>query len=109
MKIDVENLAPISETNKNFSKAARLVDRKGSIIILKNNALGYVPLGCSLLPQNKIAGDMAAGQVASRILVKHINVFTELGQWLPWTANRLGAFKKCLRPRAACRESAAGA
>ena len=48
MNINIENLVSISEANQNFSKVARLVDEKGTAIILKNNAPRYVLLDYSL-------------------------------------------------------------
>ncbi|WP_270837286.1 hypothetical protein [Mitsuokella multacida] len=44
MKIDTDNLVPMTEANQNFSKVARLVDQKGSVIILKNNVPRYLVL-----------------------------------------------------------------
>lgn len=35
MKIDSDNLVPISDTNKNFSKAPKITYEKSSLIILK--------------------------------------------------------------------------
>ena len=42
MQINLENLVPISEVNQNFSKVARMVDSKGTAVILKNNKPKYV-------------------------------------------------------------------
>lgn len=42
MQINLENLVPISEANQNFSKVARMVDSKGTVVILKNNKPMYV-------------------------------------------------------------------
>jgi len=44
MDISVENLVSISEANQNFSRVARLVDEKGTAIILKNNKPRYMVL-----------------------------------------------------------------
>lgn len=42
MKIDTKTMVSITEANQNFSKVARLVDEKGSAVILKNNAPKYI-------------------------------------------------------------------
>ena len=42
MKIDTKTMVSITEANQNFSKVARLVDEKGSAVILKNNAPKYM-------------------------------------------------------------------
>ncbi|NLB41757.1 MAG: type II toxin-antitoxin system Phd/YefM family antitoxin [Clostridiales bacterium] len=80
MNINVENLVSISEANQNFSKVARLVDEKGTAIILKNNAPRYVLLDYSLFRQNATADDVDVDVVASRILSKHIKAFEELAK-----------------------------
>ena len=80
MNINSENLVSISEANQNFSRVARLVDEKGTAIILKNNAPRYVLLDYSLLRQDVLADDMDVDAVAARILAKHIHAFEELAK-----------------------------
>jgi antitoxin Phd len=80
LNINIENLVSISEANQNFSKVARLVDEKGTAIILKNNAPRYVLLDYSLFRQNSFAEDTDVNMIASRILTKHIKAFEELAK-----------------------------
>ena len=80
MNINAENLVSISEANQNFSKVARLVDEKGTAIILKNNAPRYVLLDYSLLTKTAVADDLDVDVAASRILAKHIVAFRELSK-----------------------------
>ena len=80
MNINIENLVSISEANQNFSRVARLVDEKGTAVILKNNAPRYVLLDYSLFRQNVIADDVDVDAAASRILIKHIKAFEELAK-----------------------------
>ena len=80
MNINVENLVSISEANQNFSKVARLVDERGTAIILKNNAPRYVLLDYSLLRKDGHADDVDVDAIASRILSKHIRAFEELAK-----------------------------
>ena len=42
MIVDTENLISITEANQNFSRVARLVDERGSVVILKNNVPRYL-------------------------------------------------------------------
>lgn len=44
MNINTDTLISISEANQNFSKVARLVDKYGSAVILKNNSPKYIIL-----------------------------------------------------------------
>jgi antitoxin Phd len=80
MNINIDNLVSISEANQNFSRIARLVDERGTAIILKNNAPRYVLLDYSLFRQNTVAGDSDINAMASHILKKHIKAFEELAK-----------------------------
>ena len=80
MKINTENLVSMTEANQNFSKVARLVDEKGTAIILKNNAPRYVLVDYSLLSGHTIADDADVDEVASRVMKKHIKAFEELAE-----------------------------
>ena len=42
MNVNTENLVSITEANQNFSRVARIVDEKGSVVILKNNSPRYL-------------------------------------------------------------------
>jgi len=80
MNIGIDNLISISEANQNFSKLVRLVDEKGTAVILKNNAPRYVLLDINLLRQDSTASDTDVVAAASRILKKHIKAFEELAK-----------------------------
>ncbi len=80
MNINIDNLVSITEANQNFSRVARLVDEKGTAIILKNNAPRYVLLDYSLFRQNAAADDTDVDAAATRILAKHIKAFEELAE-----------------------------
>ena len=53
MQINLENLIPITEANQNFSKVARMVDSKGTAVILKNNKPKYVLVDYNTLVQER--------------------------------------------------------
>jgi len=81
MNISIDNLVSISDANQNFSRVARLVDEKGTAVILKNNAPRYVLLDYNMLRQaNFVADDVDVDNIASRILSKHIKAFEELAK-----------------------------
>ena len=42
MKVNTNNLVSITEANQNYSRIAKMVDKQGSVIILKNNAPRYI-------------------------------------------------------------------
>ena len=42
MTIDTNQVLSITETNQNFSKAARIADKQGSVVVFKNNKPKYM-------------------------------------------------------------------
>ena len=85
MQINLENLVPISEANQNFSKVARMVDSKGTAVILKNNKPKYVLVEYDALIKNEQAGAEVAEQttvddVANSVLSRHLDAFKELAK-----------------------------
>ncbi len=42
MLIETRNMISMTEANQNFSRVARMVDEKGSAIIMKNNKPRYL-------------------------------------------------------------------
>jgi antitoxin Phd len=65
---------------QNFSRVARLVDEKGTAIILKSNAPRYVLLDYNLFRQNSVADDADVDATTTRILTKYIKAFEKLAK-----------------------------
>lgn len=85
MQIDLENLVPINEANQNFSKVARMVDNKGTAVILKNNKPKYVLLDYNTLVQEEqeetvVADQASVDDVANAILSRYLDAFKELAK-----------------------------
>ena len=81
MKVNIDNLVSISEANQNFSKIARLVDEKGSAVILKNNKPRYVLIEYGELEDEEVLEDKAVEEVAKKIMSKHMKAFKALAEW----------------------------
>ena len=81
MNVNINNLVSISEVNQNFSKIARMVDKTGSAIILKNNKPRYILMDYNQLDNVEIAEDEEVMEVAKNILFKHKKAFEELAKW----------------------------
>jgi antitoxin Phd len=47
MTIDTNTMISITEANQNFSKVTRLVDERGTAVILKNNVPRYLVIDFS--------------------------------------------------------------
>lgn len=85
MQIDLKNLVPITEANQNFSKVARMVDNKGTAVILKNNKPKYVLLDYNTLVQEEqeetvVADQASVDDVTNAILSRHLDAFKELAK-----------------------------
>lgn len=89
MKIDLNNLVSISEANQNFSKVARLVDERGTAVILKNNKPRYVLIEYSQIQDESMALDSDVEAIAKKVLSKHKKVFDELAKWLDFLRIKL--------------------
>ena len=80
MIINTENLVSITETNQNFSKVARLVDRTGAAVVLKNNVPRYVILDFNQLKDEEPASTNEALSSARKLIKKHLPAFKELAK-----------------------------
>jgi len=80
MNVNIGNLVSISDANQNFSRVARLVDERGTAVILKNNAPRYVLIDYSLFQQDAVANDSDVDSAAIRLLSKHFKAFEELAK-----------------------------
>jgi len=80
MIINTENLVSITETNQNFSRVARLVDRTGAAVVLKNNVPRYVILDFNQLKDEEPASTNEALDSARKLLKKHLPAFKELAK-----------------------------
>ena len=71
MIVDTNNLISITEANQNFSKVARLVDEKGSVVILKNNVPRYMIVEFSLAEEEQMASDEDVMDISRRLIKKN--------------------------------------
>jgi len=80
MNININSLISISEANQNFSKVARMVDKNGMAIILKNNVPRYVIIEFSQFQNEEIAANDDVEDVVRRIIEKNRHAFEELAK-----------------------------
>lgn len=80
MTIDTKQILSISETNQNFSKATRIADKQGSVVIFKNNRPVYMLVNLEKNPMLDLTEDEKIEVVAKRILNKHRKAFEELAK-----------------------------
>jgi antitoxin Phd len=80
MLVNTKDLIPLTEANQNFSRVARIVDEKGSVIILKNNVPRYVVIDFKKLEDMGISLNKSLESVASSILKDNLEAFKELAK-----------------------------
>ena len=80
MKIDTNTLVSISEANQNFSKVARLVDKYGSAVILKNNVPKYMVVEFSQAEAIEAASDDEVMEISKKLMKRNKKVYEELAK-----------------------------
>ena len=80
MTIDTNQVLSITETNQNFSKAARIADKQGSVVVFKNNKPKYMLINLENNPLIDLTVDEKIDVVAKRVLEKHRKAFEELAK-----------------------------
>ena len=80
MLVNTKDLISLTEANQNFSKVARTVDEKGSVIIMKNNTPRYIVIDFKKLEQLETSADVHIESIASRIIKDNLKAFKELAK-----------------------------
>lgn len=80
MMVNTNNLVTITEANQNFSKVARLVDERGSAVILKNNTPRYLIIEFSQAEQLQAAEDEDVMNISARLLKKNQEAYEVLAK-----------------------------
>ena len=80
MNVNTDNLVSITEANQNFSRVARMVDEKGPVIIMKNNAPRYVLMEFSDAEKEQTTSDEDLLAVSKRLIAKNHEVYETLAK-----------------------------
>ena len=80
MKVEIENLVSMTEANQNFSKVARLVDKSGVAVVLKNNSPKYIILDYSQINEQDYVEIAEVKKIGKSIIERNINAFRELAK-----------------------------
>ena len=80
MKIDTNGIVASTEANKNFSKVAKLAEKKGRVVVFKNNRPKLLVIDLDTEPQIEMTEDEKIDFVAARILREHKAAFEELAK-----------------------------
>ena len=80
MKIDTNEIGTATESNQNFSRVARMAEKKGRVVIFKNNRPKLLVIDLDKEPQIEMTEDEKLEFVAARILKEHRAAFEELAK-----------------------------
>ena len=80
MMVNTNNLVSLTEANRNFSKVARMVDERGSAIILKNNAPRYLVIDFSKVEEEQEVDDEDIVQNSKRLIAKNREAYEVLAK-----------------------------
>ena len=80
MNVNTENLVSITEANHNFSRVARMVDEKGSVVILKNNSPRYLLIEFNQAQKEQSASDEDILALSKRLIEKNREAYEVLAK-----------------------------
>ena len=80
MRINTEAIASITEANQNFSKVARLVDERGSAVILKNNVPRYLVIEFNQAEKMQDADDEDVMAISAKLMKKNREAYEVLAK-----------------------------
>lgn len=80
MTVDTDTVVSISEANQNFSRIAKMVDRYGQVIIMKNNVPKYVLTGFEQADQSEAVSEAELKKISDNIKKRNRHVYEELAK-----------------------------
>ena len=80
MMIDTNTIVTATEANQNFSRVAKIAEKKGRVYIFKNNRPKLLVIDLDTEPQVEISEDEKFQVITQRILREHLAAFEELAK-----------------------------
>lgn len=80
MMVNTDNLVSITEANRNFSQVARMVDKNGSVVILKNNVPRYLLIEFNQAEAVQEAPDEELLMISKKLIEKNREAYEELAK-----------------------------
>lgn len=80
MKINTNDIVTATEANQNFSRVAKMAEKRGHVVIFKNNRPKLLVIDLDKEPQIEMSEDEKIEFVAARILKEHRDAFEELAK-----------------------------
>ncbi|GMO04066.1 prevent-host-death protein [Lachnoanaerobaculum sp. JCM 36186] len=80
MNVNTENSVSITEANRNLSRIARMVDEKGSVVILKNNSPRYLLIEYNQAQREQFVSDEDILALSKRLIEKNREAYEVLAK-----------------------------
>lgn len=80
MQIDTNTIVSATEANQNFSRVARIAEKRGQAVIFKNNRPKFLLIDMEHSPVLELTEDEKIDIVAARILNRFRPAFEELAK-----------------------------
>ena len=80
MMINTNTMVSMTEANQNFSRVARLVDERGSAVILKNNAPRYLVIDFQQIEQMQAASDADVLAISASLINQNREAYEVLAK-----------------------------
>ena len=80
MTFDINAVFSMTEANQNFSKVSRMAEKKGRVLVFKQNKPKLLVIDLDSEPQIEMSEDEKFRFVAERILREHRAAFEELAK-----------------------------
>lgn len=80
MNINTKNIVSITEANQNFSRVARLVDKNGVTVILKNNVPRYLVIEFSQAEEEQQSDEESILTISKRLIKKNREAYKQLAK-----------------------------
>ena len=80
MRIDTNSIVTATEANQNFSKVVKLAEKRGRVVVFKNNRPKLLIIDLDTEPQIEMTEDEKLEFIARRILKEHKAAFEELAK-----------------------------
>lgn len=80
MLVDTNSLISITEANQNFSKVAKLVDEKGSVVILKNNVPRYLIIDFNKANEYSEISDESLEEISKKLISQNMVAYKVLAK-----------------------------
>lgn len=80
MLINPKDQVSLTEANQNFSKVAKLVDDKKSVVILKQNKPKYLIIDYDLITKIEEPGENELEELSKKLMIKNLRAYKELAR-----------------------------